>query len=79
MTKKNMNRLVNLLKNNTQKEAVYAFLASGQEFTSADAKAASIKDPRRVVNKLRTEHGIPVQTIDRTTRNGVTTRSYTLA
>ena len=64
---------------NTQKESVYAFLAAGNELAATDARELSIKDPRRVVNQLRTEHGIEINSIRRTLRNGSNTTVYSLA
>ena len=78
MTKRDITKLAKLVSKNTQKEALYTFLSQGYEFTVAGAKNAGIGDPRRVVNQLRTEHGIPVYQNDRKLRNGEVVRHYSL-
>jgi len=72
------NKLKRLVKNNTQKEAIFEFLSAGYEFSIAEARAAGIADPRRVVNALRSEHGLPIAMSETQTRRGVV-RKYVLA
>jgi hypothetical protein len=72
------NKLKRLVKNNTQKEAIAEFLSAGHEFTIDEARSAGIADPRRVVNSLRTEHGLPIAMNETQTRRGVV-RKYVLA
>jgi hypothetical protein len=78
MTKTEIKKVSTLLKNNSQKEAVYAVLESGYEPSVADLKAAGISDPRRVVNQLRNEHGFPIYLNDRKDRRGNVTRRFRL-
>lgn len=78
MTKKEIAKLATLVKNNSQKEAVYTFLEQGFEPSVADMQLAGIGDPHRVVNKLRAEHGAPIYLNDRRDRRGNVTRRYRL-
>jgi len=78
MTKPQTKKLTALLSKYTQKESVYAFLAAGNELAATDAKSVAVKDPKRVVNKLRTEHGIKINSSRRTLRDGTTTTVYSL-
>lgn len=78
MTKKNIKTLASLVAKNTQKDALYTFLAEGYEFTADEARLAGVADPRRVINQLRTEHGVPVYLNDRTLRSGEIVRRYRL-
>jgi hypothetical protein len=71
-------QLRNALKKNSQKEAVYAFLANGYEPSVADLHSAGIADPRRVVNQLRNDHGLAIYLNDRKDKRGAVTRRYRL-
>ena len=77
MNKKETQKLVSLVKRFTQADAVFNFLSQGYEFTVADAQAAGIADPRRVVNHLRNA-GAPIYANERKTKTGVTYKSYRL-
>ena len=78
MNKKEIAKFATLVKRNTQKDAVLECLKRGNEFSIQDAQAAGIADPRRVVNKLRTERGVKISQSPRTLRNGETVKRYSL-
>lgn len=78
MNKTEIKKLATLLKKNTQKEAVYSILDQGYEPSVADLASAGIADPRRVVNQLRSEHGLPVYLNDRRDRRGNVVRRFRL-
>jgi len=78
MTKTEIKKVSSMLRTQTQKEAVYAVLESGYEPSVADLKAAGISDPRRVVNQLRNDHGLPIYLNDRKDRRGNVTRRFRL-
>jgi hypothetical protein len=77
MTKKEIQQFARIATRMTQKEAIYAVLEAGHEFTVADARAAGIADPARVVNQLR-ELGYPVYLNPRKTRTGEVVKRYRL-
>jgi hypothetical protein len=78
MTKTEIKKVSTMLKNNSQKQAVYAVLESGYEPSVEDLKAAGIADPRRVVNQLRNDHGFAIYLNDRKDRRGNVTRRFRL-
>lgn len=78
MTKTDIKKVKTLLKQSTQKEAVYAILADGYEPSVNDLKSAGIADPHRVVNQLRNDHGFAIYLNDRKDRRGNVTRRYRL-
>lgn len=78
MNKTDITKLSKLLKNNTQKEAVYTMLERGYEPSVEDMRSAGIADPRRVVNQLRNDHGAAIYLNDRRDRRGNVTRRYRL-
>jgi len=77
MNKKQIAQFARIASRMTQKEAIYAILETGQEFTVADAKAAGIADPARVVNQLR-DLGHPVYLNERKTKTGEIVKRYRL-
>jgi type IV secretory pathway VirB9-like protein len=78
MTKTEIKKVSTMLKNNSQKQAVYAVLESGYEPSVEDLNAAGIADPRRVVNQLRNDHGFAIYLNDRKDRRGNVTRRFRL-
>lgn len=78
MNKTDIKKLSSLLKNNSQKEAVYTILESGFEPSVQDLHSAGIADPRRVINSLRSDHGAPIYLNDRRDRSGNVIRRYRL-
>ena len=79
MNKKEIAKFATLVKRNSQQEAVIECLRLGNEFSVEDAKMAGIGDPRRVVNRLRTERGVKISSNPHTLRNGDTVKRYTLS
>lgn len=78
MTKIETTKLARLVKNMTQKEAIFAFLQEGHEFSAAEARRAGIADPSRVINALRNDHGVAIYLNPRTDRNGASIKRYRL-
>jgi len=79
MKKTEVKKLQTLLKKLTQKEAVFEMLANGAEPSVTDLQMAGIRDPRRVINRLRTEHELPIYLNDRKERSsGSVVRRYRL-
>jgi hypothetical protein len=62
----------------TQKEALYEIMSAGFEPSVADAQAAGIADPRRVVNRLRNDHGLEIYSNPRRDRAGNVMNRYRL-
>jgi hypothetical protein len=79
MNKTEIKKLSSLLKKFSQKEAVYEMLANGVQPSVEDMKFAGIKDPRRVINHLRSNHGAPIYLNTRKDKSGQVTRRYRLA
>lgn len=77
MNKKQLAQFARIASRMTQKEAIYAILEAGHEFTVSDAKAAGIADPARVVNQLR-DLGYPVYLNPRKTKTGEIVKRYRL-
>jgi len=77
MNKKQIAQFARIAARMTQKEAIYAILEAGHEFTVSDAKAAGIADPARVVNQLR-DLGYPVYLNPRKTKTGELVKRYRL-
>ena len=78
MTKIETTKLARLVKNMTQKEALFAFLQQGHEFSAAEARKAGIADPSRVISSLRNDHGIAIYLNPRKTRTGESINRYRL-
>lgn len=78
MNKKEIKKFQTLLRNHTQKEAIYNVLLNGAEPSVADLKEAGIGDPHRVVYTLRKDYGLPIYMNDRRDRRGNVTRRYRL-
>jgi hypothetical protein len=78
MTKTETNKLQRLVKNMTQKEALFAFLEQGHEFTAAEARNAGIADPHRVISSLRNDHGLAIYLNPRKNSKGESVRRYRL-
>lgn len=78
MNKKEIAKFATLVKRNSQPDAVFECLKRGNEFSIEDAKLAGIADPRRVVNRLRTERGVKISSTPTRLRNGNTVKRYTL-
>ena len=78
MTKRQHNRLTNLVLVNTQTEAVLIALEAGYEPSPAELKSAGIGDPYRVVNTLRDKQGVPIYLNNRYDSCGNKIRRYRL-
>jgi hypothetical protein len=78
MTKIETTKLARLVKNMTQKEAIFAFLEAGHEFSAAEARRAGIADPSRVISSLRNDHGLAIYLNPRKTRTGERINRYRL-
>jgi uncharacterized protein (DUF169 family) len=78
LTQKQLERLVRMLKNNSQPTAVQAFLSEGHELSVQEAKLAGIADPCRVIYTLRQE-GFRIFTNPRKTKSGGLVMRYRLA
>jgi hypothetical protein len=78
MTKTEATKLQRLVKNMTQKEALYTFLEQGHEFSAAEARNAGIADPSRVISSLRNDHGLAIYLNPRKDRNGERINRYRL-
>jgi hypothetical protein len=78
MTKIETTKLARLVKNMTQKEALFAFLEQGYEFSAAEARKAGIADPSRVISSLRNDHGLAIYLNPRKTRTGERINRYRL-
>jgi len=78
MNKQQIAKFRTLVKRNTQSDAVAECLNRGEEFSVEDAKMAGIGDPRRVVNRLRTERGVKIYSNSHRLRGGTTVKRYTL-
>jgi hypothetical protein len=78
MTKIETTKLARLVKNMTQKEAIFAFLEAGHEFSAAEARKAGIADPSRVISSLRNDHGLAIYLNPRKTRTGERINRYRL-
>lgn len=79
MTKKQATKLQSLVKKFNQKEALYEFLAQGNEFSAAEVKCATgIADPARVISALRNDHGMAIYLNPRKNRQGESINRYRL-
>ena len=78
MNKTELKKFAAIVSKNTQKEALYAVLAAGYEFTVDEARQAGVSDPVRVINHLRTENDIPVYLNEHTLPNGEVVKRYRL-
>jgi hypothetical protein len=78
MTKKLTQKLTSMITRTSQREALLTFLLSGNAFSAQEARNAGVKDPRRVVNHLRSLD-IDIEAIRTVDRSGTATTYYTLA
>lgn len=78
MTKKLTQKLTSMINRTSQREALLTFLLSGNVFSAQEAREAGVKDPRRVVNHLRSL-SIDIETIRMVDRKGTATTYYTIA
>ena len=78
MTKIETTKLARLVKNMTQKEALFAFLEQGHEFSASEARKAGIADPSRVISSLRNDHGLAIYLNPRKNRKGESINRYRL-
>lgn len=78
MTKKLTQKLTSMINRTSQREALLTFLLSGNVFSPQEARSAGVKDPRRVVNYLRSLD-VDIDAIRTLDRKGNSTTFYTLA
>lgn len=71
-------KFASLLRRNTQKVAIFEALAAGFEPTEMEMRDLGIRDPRRVINSLRSDHNVPIYLNNRKGYRGVTERRFRL-
>ncbi len=78
MTKKLTQKLTSMINRTSQREALLTFLLSGNQFSAQDARNAGVKDPRRVVNHLRSLD-FSIDAVRIADRSGNSSTYYSLA
>jgi len=79
MTKKEIAKFRTQVKRNSQPLAITNMLSAGYQFSVDDAMQAGIADPRRVVNRLRQQHKLPITQDLYEVRGGKTVKRYSLS
>jgi|APGre2960657373_1045057.scaffolds.fasta_scaffold73838_1 hypothetical protein len=78
MTKKLTQKLTSMINRTSQREALLTFLLSGVTFSAQDARNAGVRDPRRVINHLRSI-GADIEAARTADRSGNVSTVYSLA